>query len=156
MIRKGFARTQILCIRIPPAAIVLCIVSLSGCAGGGMPIADDCGRIIRQAEFDSVIYAYCPSLPRMSPEAIAVIIDKVFEDIGGIDRETIVYFFNDDAIVAPPGGWPADYLRRVESWGVKLVGWYYSHGNTVVIRDTASGEWREIELPLPNSPSAAA
>lgn len=92
----------------------------------------------------------------MSPGAIAVVIDKLFEDIGGIDSETIVYFFNDETIVAPLGGWPADYLRRVDSWGDKLVGWYYSHGNTVVIRDSASGDWREIELPLPNNPSAAA
>jgi hypothetical protein len=136
--------------------IVLSLVMMFGCGGSALRDSDVCGRVFQHAEIDAVIYALCPELPDMNPNEIAEAIDYVFESVGGIDRESIIYFFNDDRIVAPTGGWPADYLRRVESWGPALVGWYYSHGNTATIRDKASGGWREVELPLQQLPSSIA
>ncbi len=115
-------------------------------------VEQNCGKIIRHTRAGAAIFALCPSLPELNAEQLGSTISIVLKNAGGVADETVIYFVNDESVVAPRSGWPQDMGRRIESWGAAYVGWHKLHSGRITIRDDSADGWRTVGLPFPQVP----
>ncbi len=138
---------------IRPIIVTFSALLLFEAAATDESVEQNCGRMIRHARIDAVIFALCPSLPELDAEQLALTVAKVLKNAGGVADETMIYFVNDESVVEPQSGWPQDLGRRIESWGMAYVGWHRLHSGKVTIRDRSTDGWKTVDLPFPQVPS---
>ena len=126
---------------------VFILILISSCSLQQSTTSVSCGRILKFSNPDEIIYAYCPTLPDLSPRQARSAVLAVFERMAGLDGEYLIYFFNDESLLAHTNWMIGDETDLRAQWGDTFIGSYYTHNNKLTIWPNSPERTRVIELP---------